>query len=305
MSREGYHNRGSRVLLFSFSCSFLGQEKKPSRKISTAPQTLRRGLGLNLFRTDRIDSRTLVLALSLRFPRWNVMQSCFFFNFTGLPLTTWRAMLYPNSPDNILLIIRTPWEISCLGRTKWQRTGDPPASSLHRSKPPPSVRLSSAPANGAVDASLMRAKGLRGLPCVHSTHRFRAPVQPNRRVRGLIDYGGATTPRRTPPRFADRGQNRTNPTKFQPPWNLIYTQHRNYTAQTLLDNYRCNGGGSPLYEPNQFLLQVALSPRSFQIFNAPEVIHNVFRFAEVNLETEKQPRPGQRGRSKRRTPCNS
>jgi len=59
------------------------------------------------------------------------------------------------------------------------------------------------------------------------------------------------------------------------------------TAQSLLDNYRSNGG-SPLDKPNQFLLQVALPPCSFQILNAPEVIHDVLRLAEVNLRTEIQ-----------------
>jgi hypothetical protein len=29
-----------------------------------------------------------------------------------------------------------------------------------------------------------------------------------------------------------------------------------------------------------------LPPRSFQIFDASEVVHDVFRLAEVNLETE-------------------
>jgi len=33
-------------------------------------------------------------------------------------------------------------------------------------------------------------------------------------------------------------------------------------------------------------LEITLPSCSFQIFDASEVIHNIFRFAEVNLETE-------------------
>ena len=67
---------------------------------------------------------------------------------------------------------------------------------------------------------------------------------------------------------------------------------------------RCNGGGSPLDKPDQFLLQVSLPPCSFQILDAPEVMHNVLRLAEVNLGTGKENAIRLEGiKSKGRTLC--
>ena len=172
-------------------------------------------------------------------------------------------------------------------------------SSLSSLSPPLSVRPPSAPANGAVNISLMRAKGLR----LHTLFIVSGSRRAKPKEQELIDNRGATTfgVHRDASRIGDKiGQ---TPPSFSH-HEISFTRNTVSTARTLLDNCRCNGGSSPLDKPNQFLLKVTLPPRSFQILDAPEVIHNIFRLSEVNLRTEKENAIRSEGiKSKRRTPC--
>ena len=80
-----------------------------------------------------------------------------------------------------------------------------------------------------------------------------------------------------------------------PPTTGSYLHNAIKIPQARLGHNRCDERSLPFDKTNQFLLEVTLPPRSFQIFDAPKVIHDVFRLAEVNLEVEanKKKRQGQ------------